>query len=364
MRSIRVRRAQRLRDKIGEAYIKTGEHRICYGDPGRRAGGKAKPGEISPQERGLTGSWHGRIERKMEKERIMTGRIIKGIAGFYYVAVDGLDVYECRAKGIFRKEKQKPLVGDRVEIEVLDEKSKSANLVKILPRKNSLIRPAVAGVDQAMVFFALKKPDPESGLLARFLIMMERQKIPVFICFNKKDIADSREAAHWKEIYASCGYDVLLISAGTREGTDAVIGRLKGKTTVVAGPSGAGKSTLTNLMQSKVHMETGELSRKLGRGKNTTRHSELIALGDGTFFCDTPGFTSLDLPEMEPEELQKYFPEFKPYEPFCRFNGCAHIHEPSCGVRDAVEEGRIYRERYDNYCRFYEELQDRKKRRY
>ncbi len=293
----------------------------------------------------------------------MTGRIIKGIAGFYYVAADR-GVYECRAKGIFRKEKRKPLVGDRVEIEVIDEADRTANVVRILPRKNSLIRPQVANADQAMVFFALKSPNPESGLLDRFLISMEKQRIPVFICFNKRDIADSAEASHWRDIYTSCGYDVLLISAERQEGTEEVIRRLKGKTTVVAGPSGAGKSTLTNLMQDEVHMETGELSRKLGRGKNTTRHSELIALGEDTYFCDTPGFTSLDLPEMEPEELQRYFPEFEQYEPYCRFQGCSHIREPDCGVRDAVENGKIFRERYDNYCRFYEELREMKKRRY
>ncbi|MCC6093923.1 MAG: ribosome small subunit-dependent GTPase A [Eubacterium sp.] len=294
----------------------------------------------------------------------MTGRIIKGIAGFYYVSAEDGSVYECKAKGIFRKQKVKPLVGDCVEIEVIDPVEQTANVVKILPRKNALIRPAAANVDQAMVFFALKDPDPEGGLLDRFLIMMGRQHIPVFICFNKKDIADDRDTAHWRELYASCGYDVLTISAGTREGTDAVIDRLRGKTTVVAGPSGAGKSTLTNLMQSGVHMETGELSRKLGRGKNTTRHCELIALGDDTYFCDTPGFTSLDLPVMEPEELQQYFPEFAPYEPFCRFKGCSHIHEPDCGIREAVKDGKIYQERYDNYCRFYAELQDMKRRRY
>ncbi|MGN8739318.1 ribosome small subunit-dependent GTPase A [Bilifractor sp. HCP3S3_D3] len=293
----------------------------------------------------------------------MTGRIIKGIAGFYYVETEKGE-YECKAKGIFRKEKMKPLVGDRVEIEVLDETKRTANVVRILPRKNSLIRPAVAGVDQALVFFALKSPDPESGLLDRFLISMERQHIPVLICFNKKDIADSTEAAHWRDIYVSCGYETFLISAERQEGTEEVIRRLKGKTTVVAGPSGAGKSTLTNLMQSAVHMETGELSRKLGRGKNTTRHSQLIALGENTYFCDTPGFTSLDLPEMEPEELQKYFPEFEQYEPYCRFQGCSHIREPDCGVREAVENGKIYQERYDNYCRFYEELREMKKRRY
>nr|WP_027870237.1 ribosome small subunit-dependent GTPase A [[Eubacterium] cellulosolvens] len=294
----------------------------------------------------------------------MKGKIVKGIAGFYYVNTEDAGTYECKAKGIFRKKGQKPLVGDLVEIEVIDEAKKVANVIEILPRKNALIRPAVANVDQAMVFFALRSPNPDATLLDRFLIMMARQDVPVFICFNKKDLAEDAEAEHWREIYTSCGYDVMLIAAGKEEGTDEVRQRLTGKTTVIAGPSGAGKSTFTNLMQTEVHMETGDISKKLGRGKNTTRHAELLPIGHETFFCDTPGFTSMDIPDMEPEELQQYFPEFAPYEPGCRFQGCAHIHEPSCGVKDALAEQKIYQERYENYCRFYEELQDMKRRRY
>ncbi|MDO4622082.1 MAG: ribosome small subunit-dependent GTPase A [Eubacteriales bacterium] len=294
----------------------------------------------------------------------MTGIIVKGIAGFYYVSTVGSGTYECKAKGIFRKDRKKPLVGDRVEIEILDEEKKTANVVKILPRSNELIRPAVANVDQAMVFFALRSPDPEGALLDRFLIMMERQSVPVFVCFNKKDLVADGEAEHWRRIYESCGYDVCLISAGNEEGTEEVRKRLLGKTTVVAGPSGAGKSTLTNLMQDGVRMETGELSRKLKRGKNTTRHSELLQVADNTYFCDTPGFTSLDLPGMEPEDLQQYFPEFAPYEADCKFQHCSHMHEPVCGVKDALAEGKIAKERYENYCRFYEELQELKRRKY
>lgn len=294
----------------------------------------------------------------------MKGKIVKGIAGFYYVNTAAGETYECKAKGIFRKKGQKPLVGDLVEIDIIDEEKKVANVTEILPRKNALIRPAVANVDQAMVFFALRSPNPDATLLDRFLIMMARQEVPVFICFNKRDLAEDEEARRWEEIYTSCGYDVMLIAAGKEEGTDAVRSRLMGKTTVIAGPSGAGKSTFTNLMQSEVHMETGDISKKLGRGKNTTRHAELLPIGHETFFCDTPGFTSMDIPDMEPEELQQYFPEFAPYEPGCRFQGCAHIHEPSCGVKEALAEQKICKERYENYCRFYEELQDMKRRRY
>ncbi len=294
----------------------------------------------------------------------MQGKIIKGIAGFYYIDTGDNGVYECKAKGIFRKEKKKPLVGDRVEIEVLDEAEKTGNLVRIEKRTNELIRPAVANVDQALVYFSLKSPDPDGLLIDRFLVMMKRQNVPVIICFNKMDLVDDAEAEHWKAIYESCGYRVLMISAGNQDGTDAVEQVLRGKTTVVAGPSGAGKSTLTNLIQHDVVMETGDISKKLGRGKNTTRHAQLVPLGADTYFCDTPGFTSLDIPEMEPVELQQYFPEFAEYEKECRFQGCSHIHEPDCGVKAAVEEGRIFPERYENYCRIYEELQEMKRRKY
>ena len=294
----------------------------------------------------------------------MTGKIIKGIAGFYYVAVAGSGVYACKAKGIFRKERQKPLVGDLVRIDVLDEQEREANLTDILPRKNALIRPAVANVDQAMILFALREPDPDGMLLDRFLVTMEQQGIPVILCFNKTDLAGREEVRRWKDIYAAAGYEVLAIRALEEEGAEIVRQHLEGRTTVVAGPSGAGKSTLTNALLRTAHMETGALSEKLRRGKNTTRHAELVPLGPETFFCDTPGFTALEMPYMEPETLAACFPEFRPYETACRFPDCAHLQEPDCGVREALENGQIRPERYAHYCRFYEELKERKKRRY
>ena len=206
----------------------------------------------------------------------MQGKIIKGIAGFYYVDVAESGIYECKAKGIFRKEKKKPLVGDNVEIEVLDEKEKTGNLIQILPRKNELIRPAAANVDQALVIFAVRQPDPNYQLLDRFLITMEQQEIPSIICFNKKDLAEQEELDQMYQIYISCGYQVLLTSAEQEEGISQIRKILEGKTTVVAGPSGVGKSSLTNLLQEEVSMETGEISKKLKRGRHTTRHAQLL----------------------------------------------------------------------------------------
>ena len=292
----------------------------------------------------------------------MQGKIIKGIAGFYYIYAEDGNVYECKAKGIFRKDNFKPLVGDNVEITVLDEEEKEGSVTSILPRRNSLIRPAVANVDQAFLIFAMEKPKPNFLLLDRFLMMMKQQEIPAVICFNKKDVGEKEEMEKLYEIYTGCGYRVVLSSTYEGEGMDEIHEILKGKTTVVAGPSGVGKSSITNCMQGEVQMETGEISKKLKRGKHTTRHSQVIPVEKNTFLVDTPGFSSLYLTDMKEEELRDYFPEFVMYEPQCRFQGCMHIHEPGCAVKKALSEGKISQQRYDNYLALYEELKE--KRRY
>lgn len=292
----------------------------------------------------------------------MQGKIMKGIAGFYYVHVEGRGVYECKAKGIFRKEGIKPLVGDDAELDVLDEAERLGNIRKILPRKSALVRPAVANVDQALVLFAIVKPNPNFNLLDRFLIRMEQQKLPTVICFNKEDIAAPEEKAALRSAYETCGYQVLFISVLENRGLDQVRELLAGKTTTLAGPSGVGKSSLINQLSPETHMETGEISEKIKRGRHTTRHSEIIALGNGTYIMDTPGFTSLDMPEITKEELSRYYPEFREYEPFCKFRGCAHISEPSCKVKEAVEEGKISPVRYDNYKILYRELKENQRR--
>ena len=292
----------------------------------------------------------------------MQGKIIKGIAGFYYVYAEDGNTYECRAKGIFRKDKFKPLVGDNVDITVLDEKELEGSVTEIHKRKNSLIRPAVANVDQALVIFAMDNPKPNFMLLDRFLIMMEREGVPAVICFNKKDLVSEKEARELYEVYKDCGYQVILSSTLEGEGTDEIRKALEGKTTVVAGPSGVGKSSLTNLLQGEVQMETGEISKKLKRGRHTTRHSQVIPVGEDTFLMDTPGFSSLYITGMEEHELKDYFPEFRKYEGKCRFQGCRHIHEPDCEVKAALQRGEISSIRYEDYLSLYEELKE--KRRY
>ena len=297
----------------------------------------------------------------------MKGKIIKGIAGFYYVhAGDALHsadgIYECKAKGVFRKDHRKPLVGDDVEMDIIDEAQKKGNITELLPRHSELIRPAVANVDQALVIFAICKPQPNFNLLDRFLIMMQQQDIPCIICFNKQDIDTEGKKEDYCSIYEQAGFQTITVSAREKEGIDRLKDLLRGKTTTVAGPSGVGKSSLVNCLQSGIVMETGSISEKIKRGKHTTRHSELFCLDTDTYLMDTPGFSSMFVEDMEPQELKEYFPEFAPFEDECKFLGCVHIGEKICGVKQAVEQGKISKSRYENYRLFYQELKE--KRRY
>lgn len=296
------------------------------------------------------------------KEAYMTGKILKGIAGFYYVHSKDGTLYECKAKGIFRNRNVKPLVGDDVEISVLDETERKGNIEEILPRKNALVRPAAANVDQALVVFSITHPEPNLNLLDRFLVMMESQNVPVHICFNKIDLTKNEEMENLRRMYEAAGYPVYFTSIYERKGIGGIKEILDGKTTVLAGPSGVGKSSLTNLLYPEAEMETGRISEKIQRGKHTTRHSELFGIGNQTYMMDTPGFSSMYLEDMECGQLKDYFPEFDPFEAECRFLGCVHIGEKVCGIKNAVAEGKISQSRYDNYRLLYEELKE--KRRY
>ncbi len=291
----------------------------------------------------------------------MEGKIIKGIAGFYYIHAENGLVYECKAKGIFRKDNQKPLVGDNVSFTELTREPAQGNITQLHKRKNALIRPAVANVDQAVVIFAAKNPEPNYNLLDRFLVMMQAQGIPCLICINKADLISDEEQKVVCRNYEKSGCDILFTSTKTGLNIDALKERLKGRTSTVAGPSGVGKSSLVNCLVDEDIMETGDISQKIKRGKNTTRHTFLMALDQDTFLMDTPGFSSLSIPIMEKEELRFHYPEFEEHEGACRFQGCVHVSEPDCSVKAAVAEGEISKLRYENYKQMFEELKQQKK---
>lgn len=298
----------------------------------------------------------------------MKGKIVRGVGGFYYIHLMDGRIFECKAKGAFRSQGMKPAVGDDVEMEILDEEACLGHVVAICDRKNQLLRPAVANVDQAMIIFALADPKPNYNLLDRFLIRMQYEHIPTIICFNKSDLVDASYANNMKEIYEACGYEVVITTTSYCQGTsmnesvEVVSKLLQGKTTVLAGPSGVGKSSMLNALMQDETVETGSISEKIKRGKHTTRHSELINIGKDTYIMDTPGFSSLFIEEIEDEnDLQYYYPEFEQYNGTCRFNGCVHVKEPDCAVKQAVEDGIISKLRYDNYLILYEEQKSKRK---
>lgn len=288
----------------------------------------------------------------------MTGKIIKGIAGFYYVDVENIGIYQCRAKGIFRNQNIKPLVGDNVLIEVTHEGDKEGNVIDILPRKNELIRPLVANVDQAFIVFSVKHPDPNINLLDRFLVAVGMNQIDAVICFNKSDLLDEDEIFKLNEIYHDAGYATMVMSAHESIGLEEIKSMFEGKTTVFAGPSGVGKSSIINILQENTFMETGEVSEKIKRGKHTTRHANLILIDANSYVVDTPGFSSLQFDQLKADELKSYFKEFSKYEPECKFGGCNHINEPKCGVKAAYEKKEISESRYKSYLQIYDELKN------
>ena len=291
---------------------------------------------------------------------MINGTIIKGIGGFYYIDTEN-GVYECRARGIFRKEKLKPTVGDHVKISVLDEKNKKGSLDVIEPRKNMLIRPRVSNVEQAVIVFASVSPDINIDLLDRFLILVSEQKLDVLICINKIDLDEEKKYEYVKKLYEDSGYRVILLSAEKGVGIDEIKSALKDKISVFAGPSGVGKSSLINAISPDLQLKTGEISAKIERGKHTTRHAELMQIEENSYIVDSPGFTSLFLEHIPVEELQYHFKEFEPYINQCRYTGCSHIHEPDCAIKEQVGVN-IRAERYERYVNLYNELRKGVKR--
>jgi ribosome biogenesis GTPase len=292
----------------------------------------------------------------ISQDHIVTGIVVKAYGGFFYVH-DGLTVRECTLRGRLRYTKKKVMVGDRVQI-VTGQDNKGV-VENLLTRRSVLARPAVANVDQAVIVFSLCDPEPNLGLLERFLITTMLNKINPIICFNKVDLAKEIQVAIVSKYREN--YNVIVTSAVTGEGLGLLRQALNDNITVFAGPSGVGKSTILNAIIPGLKQKTGEISVRLKSGKHTTRHSELIPLPGGGFVVDTPGFSNMDLPDLKPEDLAGFFPGIGDYQENCYFNGCLHYKEPGCTIKKAVEEGKIEGDRYRQYLEYLEQLLDRRR---
>lgn len=293
----------------------------------------------------------------------MKGIIIRAISSFYYVEI-GSSVYECKARGIFKHRSEQLYVGDWVEIEVLDEENKKANIVAVLPRRNKLKRPPIANVTQAILVFSLKNPAPNLSLIDRFLVLAQKEELSIVIVLNKADLDTQNVGSSIVEAYRPLGYPVLVVSAMNEENIQQLRPYLDRQTTIVAGPSGAGKSTLINALI-RTQLKTGRVSEKIGRGRHTTRYVELIAVDSESYIADSPGFSAIDLNEMDEYDLRESFVEFHEYDVDCKFGAkCLHENEPSCQVKEAVEEQKISTIRYKSYIQLLNEIRENKRRTY
>lgn len=289
-------------------------------------------------------------------EALQEGVVTRAYGGYYFVH-DGDGEWECSLRGRFRHEKQQVMVGDRVALR--QRHGKAGVIEKVLPRVTVLIRPPVANVDQAVIVLAIREPDPNPGLLERFLVAASMNGVEPLICLNKLDLAVEGHLEFLDRYRGS--YRLVATSAKTGQGLESLREELRDRVSVFAGPSGVGKSTILNALLPGLRLKTGEISEKLKRGKHTTRHVELIPLPEGGWVADSPGFSSLDLPDMRPEELIAYFPDLEEHTGNCQFTGCLHHKEPGCAVKEAVKEGLLMEGRYLQYREFLEELRSRRR---
>ncbi len=299
---------------------------------------------------------------EIRQEQLLTGTIIKGYSGFYYVACNGV-VYECSLRGKNRKKSVKFLPGDKVRFTVDSDSLKGGAIEEVLPRKNELLRPPVANLDQLVILVALADPLPDLRLIDRLTVFAQWNQIAPVICFNKCDLVSEAEQQRLIDIYKTTGFPVYLCSTVTGQGVEEMKTVFHGKCSVLAGNSGVGKSSLMNAVCDKWELTTGEVSDKSKRGKHTTRHVEMFQMDEVTFIADTPGFSSLVLPEdIKREELCRLFPEFLSRLGDCRFATCMHKNEPDCAIKEALAQGKIAQSRYDNYLAFIEEVIQQERR--
>ena len=306
----------------------------------------------------MTQTWTLTLKKAEKSNTPMKGLIIKGIGGFYYVDT-GSEIIEAKGRGIFKKDGITLAVGDKVELEIIDEAEKKGVINSIYPRKNQFIRPPIANVDTFVVVFAASKPKPNLVLVDKFLVMAEMHGVEAVICINKSDLVSPEVLAEYRAIYGNI-YPVIAVSARTGEGMDELKQAVSGKTAALAGPSGVGKSTIINALIPHANMETGSISEKTKRGKHTTRHVEIFRADGGRIF-DTPGFTSFEIMEAEEDNLMHYYPDIDRYSANCYYDNCRHLKEPSCAVREALNEGKIHRLRYESYAANMEEIKNRRK---
>ncbi|MCD8029035.1 MAG: ribosome small subunit-dependent GTPase A [Erysipelotrichaceae bacterium] len=290
---------------------------------------------------------------------MLSGLIIKALAGFYYVE-SNQNIYQCKASGKFRKNDQKPLVGDLCDFTI--ENTNEGYIRKIYPRKNTLVRPPICNIDQALLVFSAKEPDMNTLLLDRFLAIIEHLNIEPIICITKIDLLDNEDIYDIMKPYSIAGYRIFYVSSPTNQGIANIKPLFKDKVTVFTGQSGVGKSSLLNVLDIHLNIETNEISKALGRGKHTTRHVELLKMYGG-YVADTPGFSSLDI-LMEPVELAHSYHDFKALSYSCKFRECLHDSEPYCAVKQAVDEGKISKERYQHYLTFLAETKKIKEKKY
>lgn len=292
----------------------------------------------------------------------LTGRVIQSVGDYHTVAtVDGRRVL-CRARGRL-KQHGAVVTGDLVTVS-LTGGSDEGVIEEVAPRTSFLYRPTIANVDTGVIVMALAQPSPTWELVDRLLALTEREGLSSVVVLNKVDLVDHAAARKAAEPYASAGYPVYCVSAATGEGVDGLKEELEGRVSILAGPSGVGKSSLLNLLIPEARQRTGEVSRKLSRGRHTTRHVSLLPLGDGGWVADSPGFSVLSFGTMDPREFPRLYPDFVRLEEGCRFGGCLHRSEPGCAVKEAVEQGRLDAGRYQRYLRILKEIEEAFERRF